>query len=138
MQNTIFSDIESSEYRLLAHSSLTIRGQQFDDDVFITEGDSQITGSIVEIVGSGAIQVREGGDDDDDDNGEEDDSSNEEEDAEVNPFNIDIQPYRRTLSDGDMIIVSSMDQLLSEIDIFSYASLRNLELFQKRYVHHSL
>src|ERR687893_307712 len=30
--NTTFSDIESSEYRLLADSSLTIRGQQFDED----------------------------------------------------------------------------------------------------------
>src|SRR5215203_6878874 len=94
VQNTIFSDIESSEYRLLADSSLTIRGQSFnDDDVLITEGDSQTIGSTVEIVNSGVIQVAEGGDDEDD----------EEEGEEGSSFNTDIQPYRRTLNDGDEI-----------------------------------
>jgi mannuronan 5-epimerase len=96
VQNTIFSDIESSEYRLLADSSLTIRGQQFNDDVLITEGDSQTFGSTIEIVNSGVIQVRDGGDDDDEDDEEEGDS-----------FNTDIQPYRRTLNDGDSITVMS-------------------------------
>jgi parallel beta-helix repeat protein len=98
VQNTIFSDIESSEYRLLSDSSLTIRGQQFnDDDVLITEGDSQTIGSTVEIVNSGVIQVAEGGDDEDD----------EEEGEEGSSFNTDIQPYRRTLNDGDEITVNS-------------------------------
>ena len=99
VQNTIFSDIESSEYRLLADSSLTIRGQQFndDDDILITEGDSQTIGSTVEIVNSGVIQVAEGGDDEDD----------EEEGEEGSSFNTDIQPYRRTLNDGDEITVNS-------------------------------
>src|ERR687894_631645 len=100
VQNTTFSDIESSEYRLLADSSLTIRGQQFndddddEDDVLITEGDSQTFGSTIEIVNSGVIQVRDGADDDDDE---------EEEDS----FNTDVQPYRRTLNDGDEITVHS-------------------------------
>jgi parallel beta-helix repeat protein len=71
VQNTIFSDIESSEYRLLSDSSLTISGQQFNDDVLITEGDSQTSGSTIEIVNSGVIQVRDGGDDDDDEDDEE-------------------------------------------------------------------
>ena len=103
VQNTIFSDIESSEYRLLADSSLTIRGQQFndddddDDDVLITEGDSQTSGSTIEIVNSGVIQVRDGGDDDDDEDDEEEGDS----------FNTDIEPFRRTLNDGDEITVSS-------------------------------
>ena len=64
VQNTTFSDIESSEYRLLSDSSLTISGHQFNDDVLITEGDSQTSGSTIEIVNSGVIQVRDGGDDD--------------------------------------------------------------------------
>src|SRR5215212_367744 len=100
VQNTVFSDIESSGYRLLADSSLTIRGQQFndDDDVLITEGDSQTAGSTVEIVGSGIIEVREGGGEDDDD---------EDDEEEGDSFNTDIQPYRRTLSDGDSITVTS-------------------------------
>src|SRR5215212_5956190 len=99
VQNTIFSDIESSGYRLLSDSSLTIRGQQFDEDeVLITEGDSQTIGSTVEIVGSGIIEVREGGGEDDDD---------EDDEEEGDSFNTDIQPYRRTLSDGDSITVTS-------------------------------
>jgi mannuronan 5-epimerase len=106
VQNTTFSDIESSEYRLLADSTLTIRGQQFDDeddDFLITEGDSQTTGSTVEIVNSGVIEVREG--DGDDDDGEED----------ADPFNTDIQPYRRTLDDGDSITVISSSESSTEI-----------------------
>jgi hypothetical protein len=70
--NTTFSDIESSEYRLLDDSSLVIRGQQFDNTV-ISEDDSQ-TGSLVEIVDSGTIQVIEGEVDEDDDDEEEGDS----------------------------------------------------------------
>ena len=104
VQNTTFSDIESSEYRLLADSSLTIRGQQFnddddddDDDVLITEGDSQTSGSTIEIVNSGVIQVSDGGDDDDDEDDEEEGDS----------YNTDIEPFRRTLSDGDEITVNS-------------------------------
>jgi mannuronan 5-epimerase len=96
VQNTTFSNIESSEYRLLADASLTIRGQQFDD-ALIAEDDSEIE-SIVEIVDSGVIEVRDGsGDDDDEEEGEEDGDT----------FNTDIQPYRRTLSDGDEITVNS-------------------------------
>src|SRR5215210_5099023 len=58
VENTTFSDIESSEYRLLGDSSLTIRGQHFDN-ALISEDDSE-TGNLVEIVGSGTIEVTEG------------------------------------------------------------------------------
>jgi hypothetical protein len=45
---------------LLADSSLTIRGQRFND-VLMTEDDSQgIGSSTVEIVSSGVIEVRDG------------------------------------------------------------------------------
>jgi hypothetical protein len=98
----MFSDIESSEYRLLSDSSLTISGQQFNDDILITEGDSQTSGSTVEIVDSGVIEVREGDDDDEDDE-EEGDS-----------FNTDIQPYTRTLNDDDSITVTSSADTSSE------------------------
>jgi mannuronan 5-epimerase len=97
VQNTIFSDIESSEYRLLADSSLIIRGQSFDN-ALIT-GDDSVTGNLVEIVGSGTIQVIEGeADDEDDDGGDE---------GEGELYNTDIQPYKRTLSDGDSITINS-------------------------------
>ncbi|HKH85864.1 MAG TPA: hypothetical protein VKA40_04880, partial [Nitrososphaera sp.] len=109
VQNTTFSDIEASEYRLLADSSLTIRGQQFDDDVdvLITEDDFQTTGSSLEIVNSGIIEVREDGEGDDDTGEEDSDGDDEEEDG--GSFNTDIQPYRRTLSDGDTITVTSSE-----------------------------
>ena len=109
VQNTTFSDIEASEYRLLADSSLTIRGQQFDDDVgvLITEDDFQTTGSSLEIVNSGIIEVREDGEGDDDTGEEDSDDDDEEEDG--GSFNTDIQPYRRTLSDGDTITVTSSE-----------------------------
>jgi hypothetical protein len=42
--------------------------------------------------------VREGGGEDDDD---------EDDEEEGDSFNTDIQPYRRTLSDGDSITVTS-------------------------------
>jgi len=97
VENTTFSDnIESSEYRLLADSSLMIRGQHFDN-ALIT-GDDSVTGNLVEIVGSGTIQVIEGEVDEDDDGGDKD---------EGELYNTDIQPYRRTLSDGDSITVNS-------------------------------
>jgi parallel beta-helix repeat protein len=93
VQNTTFSDIESSEYRLLGDSSIVIREQQFDN-ALISEDDSE-TGSLVEIVDSGTIEVTEG-EVDEDDEGEEGDS-----------YNTDNEPFRRTLSDGDSITVNS-------------------------------
>src|SRR5215208_2526045 len=96
VENTTFSDLESNEYRLLADSSLIIRGQHFDNASI--SGDDSQSGNLVEIVGSGAIQVIEGEVDEDDEGGDE---------GEGESYNTDIQPYRRTLSDGDSITVNS-------------------------------
>src|SRR5215218_6338331 len=88
---TLSDNIESSEYRLLADSSLIIRGQHFDNTL-ITGGDS-VTGNLVEIQDSGTIEVTEGEVDEDDDEGDS--------------YNTDNAPYRRTLSHGDSITVNS-------------------------------
>src|SRR5215210_1087637 len=96
VENTTFSDIESSEYRLLGDSSLTIRGQHFDN-ALISEDDSE-TGNLVEIEDSGTIEVTEGAND-----GEDDDDDDEEEDE--NSYNTDNEPYRKTLDDGDSITI---------------------------------
>jgi poly(beta-D-mannuronate) C5 epimerase len=95
VENIIFSDIESSEYRLLADSSLIIRGQHFDNALI--SGDDSVTGNLVEIQDSGTIEVTEGEVDEDDD----------EDDDEGDSYNTDNAPYRRTLSDGDSITVNS-------------------------------
>jgi parallel beta-helix repeat protein len=97
VQNTIFSDIESSEYRILADSSLIIRGQHFDN-ALISQDDSE-AGNFVEIIDSGIIEVFEEERDEDD----EDD----EDEGEGGSYNTDIEPYRRTLNDGDEITVNS-------------------------------
>src|SRR5215204_2423076 len=91
VENIIFSDIESSEYRLLADSGLIIRGQHFDNALI--SGDDSVTGNLVEIHDSGTIEVTEGEVDEDDD--------------EADSYNTDNAPYRRTLSDGDSITVNS-------------------------------
>jgi hypothetical protein len=113
VENTTFSEIESDEYHLSGNSGIIIRGQQFDDtlisgeaieveDAEDTEGadDDQATeNNVVEIVGSGTIEVTggaNGGEDDDDDDG----------DGE-NSYNTDIEPYRTILGDGDSITVNN-------------------------------
>jgi parallel beta-helix repeat protein len=100
VENTTFSDIESSEYRLLGDSSLII-GRQHFDNVLISEDDSE-TGNLVEIVASGIIEVIEG--ERDEENGDGDD---EDDEGEGNSYNTDIESYRRTLSDGDSITINS-------------------------------
>jgi hypothetical protein len=114
VENTTFSDIEENEYHLAGNSGLTIRGQQFDDAVISGEGldvvldaddddaeDDEVTENVVEIVGSGTIEVREGANDDED--GDDDDDDEDEE----NSYNTDIEPYRKILGDGESIIVNS-------------------------------
>jgi parallel beta-helix repeat protein len=98
MENTTFSDIESSEYRLLGDSSLIIGAQHFDN-ALISEDDSE-TGNLVEIVASGIIEVIEG--ERDEENGNDDDDE-----GEGDLYNTDIESYRRTLSDADSITVNS-------------------------------
>ena len=117
VENTTFSEIESDEYHLSGNSSIIIRGQEFDDtlisgeaiDVVVVDdqedddggddGDDQATENVVEIVGSGTIEVTEG-----EINGEEDDDDDED---EANSFNTDIEPYTTILGDGDSITVNS-------------------------------
>jgi mannuronan 5-epimerase len=98
LENNIFSNIESSEYSLSGDSSITIRGQQFDNALIAAEGSA--TENVVEIVDSGVIEVIEGDTDEEDDEGDE-----QEDNGDL--YNTDSEPYRRTLSDGDSITVNS-------------------------------
>jgi parallel beta-helix repeat protein len=91
LENNEFSDIESSEYVLAGNSSITIRGQDFDNALITEQGSA--TRNFVEIVDSGTIEVKEDGDDDDEEEG--------------NHYNTDDEPYRKRLSDGDSIVVDS-------------------------------
>jgi hypothetical protein len=61
----------------------------------ISGDDEVVTGSIVEIVNSGTIEVTEGNTNDDDDEGEGD------------LYNTDNEPFRMTLGDDDSITVNS-------------------------------
>jgi parallel beta-helix repeat protein len=101
LENITFSDIESNEYLLSGDSSIIIGAQHFDN-ALISEDDSE-TANLVEIVGSGIIEVTEGARSDDD----EDDEDDDEEEGEGDLYNTDNEPYRRTLSDGDEITVNS-------------------------------
>jgi len=107
VENITFSDIESSEYRILADSNLMIRGQQFDNALISGGGEDMTTTdtaadtaieNLVEIAGSGIIEVTEEANDGEDDDDEE---------AEENSYNTDTQPYTTTLGDGDSITVNS-------------------------------
>ena len=100
VQNTTFSNIESSEYHISANSNIMIRGQQFDNALISGGGEDSTTDTaadtpiqnLVEIAGSGTIEVTEGESD-----GE----------AEANSYNTDIQPYSTILDKGDTITVNS-------------------------------
>ena len=96
VQNTTFSDIDSSEYRLVGDSSMKIIGQQFDNTM-ISGDDDIATGNLVEIVNSGTIDVTEGEVDEDDD----------DEESEGESHNTDNEPFRMTLTNGDSITVNS-------------------------------
>ena len=121
VENTTFSEIESDEYHLSGSSSLTIRGQQFDDTLISGEAiepddadeaddaddaddEQAIENNVVEIVGSGTIQVTGGADDGEDEGNGDDDDDDEDGD---NSFNTDIEPYTTILDDGDSITVTS-------------------------------
>jgi parallel beta-helix repeat protein len=123
VENTTFSDIESSEYHLFGNSSIIIRGQEFDDAIISGEGvdvvdeegedddgddgedngDAQATENVVQIVGSRTIEVTEG---EIDGEGEDGDDGGDDGD-ETNSYNTDIQPYTTILGDGDSITVDS-------------------------------
>jgi parallel beta-helix repeat protein len=117
VENTTFSDIESSEYHLSGNSALTIRGQQFDDALVSGEAEEeddqatedqatedQATENVVEIVGSGTIEVTGGANDGEEDG---DDDDGDEDEDEANSFNTDVEPYTTILGDGDSITVNS-------------------------------
>jgi poly(beta-D-mannuronate) C5 epimerase len=91
LENNMFSGIESSEYDLSGGSSITIRGQLFDNSVITGEGGGLASDNVVEIADSGTVQIIEGA----------------IEEGENDTFNTDIQPYSRTLDDGDSITVNS-------------------------------
>ena len=102
LESNTFSNIESSEYRLSGGSSIIIRGQHFDNALISHEG--YAIDSHVEILDSGLIEVREGAIDEDEEQGEDEEQENE---IEGDSYNTDIQPYRRTLSDGDDITINN-------------------------------
>src|SRR5215218_3952741 len=114
VENTTFSDIEEREYHLAGNSGITIRGQEFDDALISGEGidvddeengdsDEEETENVVQIVGSGTIEVTGGAND-----GEEDgDDDGDEDEDEANSFNTDVEPYTTILGDGDSITVNS-------------------------------
>jgi parallel beta-helix repeat protein len=121
VENTTFSDIESSEYHLSGNSALTIRGQEFDDALISGEGeeeaeeeeetegeDDQATENVVEnaveIVGSGIIEVAGGANDGGEEDGDDGDDGDED---EANSHNTDIEPYTTILGDGDSITVNN-------------------------------
>ena len=124
VENTTFSDIGSSEYHLSENSALTIRGQQFDDALIsgaaIEEDDEatedqatedqatedQAIENVLEIVGSGTIEVTQGANNGEEEENGADDEGDEDED-EANSFNTDVEPYRTILGDGDSITVNS-------------------------------
>ncbi|MDQ3882940.1 MAG: hypothetical protein M3243_02680, partial [Thermoproteota archaeon] len=120
VENTTFTGIESSEYRVSGNSGITIRGQEFDDAIITgdAEGeageegemeaeDDQPVENVVEIVGSGIIDVTEGADNGGgEEDGEEDDENGGDED-EGSSHNTDIEPYTAILGDGDSITINS-------------------------------
>jgi parallel beta-helix repeat protein len=104
LENNMFSNIQSNEYSLSGDSSIIIRGQQFDNTLIAAEGSA--TANLVEIVGSGTIEVTEG----EIEEGEDDDGSGDggdDEEGEGNLYNTDNESFRSTLSDGDSITVNS-------------------------------
>jgi hypothetical protein len=72
------------------------------------EKDDQPVENVVEIVGSGIIDVTEGADNGggEEEDGEEDDENGGDED-EGSSHNTDIEPYTAILGDGDSITINS-------------------------------
>jgi parallel beta-helix repeat protein len=110
LENNTLSNIESGEYRLTGGSSLTIRGQHFDNaqiSQYGSEPDSHI-----EIVDSGVIEVTEEVIDEGDGGKAVAGEGEQEEEEEAVEFegvsyNTDAEPYNSTLNNGDDITVDS-------------------------------
>ena len=90
LENILFSNITSSQYLLTRNSSIIIVDRDFDN-ALIAEGGSA-TNNLVEIVYSGTIEVTE---------------MNDQGIPERKIYNTDNEPYRKSLSNGDNIIVNS-------------------------------
>ncbi len=90
LENILFSNITSSEYLLTQNSSIIIVDRDFDN-ASIAEGGSE-TDNLVEIVDSGTIEVTE---------------INNQGIPERNLYNTDNEPYRKSLWNGDHIMVNS-------------------------------
>jgi poly(beta-D-mannuronate) C5 epimerase len=90
LENILFSNITSSEYLLTRNSSIIIVDRDFDN-VLIAEGGSA-TDNLVEIAYSGIVEVTE---------------INDQGIPERNFYNTDNEPYRKSLSNGDNIVVNS-------------------------------
>jgi poly(beta-D-mannuronate) C5 epimerase len=91
LENNRLSDIKSNEYRLAGNASIMIRGQEFDNALISEIGSAPK--NLVEIIDSGIIEVRGAGAD--------------EGEREADLYNTDIEPYNRTLNDGESITVNS-------------------------------
>src|SRR5918998_248347 len=101
LEDNMFSNIQSNEYSLSGDSSIIIRGQQFDNTLITAEGSA--TANLVEIIGSGTIEVTEGEEEEEDDDG----GGGDDEEGEGSLYNTDNESFRRTLSNGDSITVNS-------------------------------
>jgi poly(beta-D-mannuronate) C5 epimerase len=91
LENNRLSDIKSNEYRLAGNASIIIKGQEFDNALISEIGSAPK--NLVEIIDSGIIEVRGAGAD--------------EGEREADLYNTDIEPYNRTLNDGESITVNS-------------------------------
>ena len=92
LENSLFSNITSSEYLLTRNSSITIVDRDFDN-ALIAEGGGLVTdNNLVEIAYSGTIQVTE---------------VNDQGIVERDFYNTDNEPYRKRLINGNNIIVNS-------------------------------
>jgi mannuronan 5-epimerase len=91
LENNRLSDIKSNEYRLAGNASIIIRGQEFDNALISEIGSAPK--NLVEIIDSGIIEVRG--------------ARADEGEREADLYNTDIEPYNRTLNDGESITVNS-------------------------------
>jgi mannuronan 5-epimerase len=91
LEKNRLSDIKSNEYRLAGNASIIIRGQEFDNALISEIGSAPK--NLVEIIDSGIIEVRG--------------ARADEGEREAGLYNTDIEPYNRTLNDGESITVNS-------------------------------
>ena len=107
LENNTFYNITSSEYNLSGNSSMTIRGQHFDNALISIEGSAP--NNIVEIVDSGTIHVVEANEGEaQEDNNNNNNGDNDEDEGDS--FNTDDTPFRMTLGEDEGIRVNSDEE----------------------------